>query len=59
MKPQSTTESTRVNKMVLDAIKIIVPTTGQTITGYINLHLRKQVEKDLLKMTKLHEKNNS
>ena len=58
MKPQST-ESTRVDKMVLDAIKIIVPTTGQTITGYINLHLRKQVEKDLLKMTKLHEKNNS
>jgi hypothetical protein len=59
MKPQSTTESTRVDKMVLDAIKIIIPTTGQTITGYINLHLRKQVEKDLLKMTKLHEKNNS
>jgi hypothetical protein len=59
MKPQSTTESTRVDKMVLDAIKIIIPTTGQTITGYINLHLRKQVEKDLLKMTKIHEKNNS
>jgi len=59
MKPQSTTESTRVDKMVLDAIKIIVSTTGQTITGYINLHLRKQVEKDLLKITKLHEKNNS
>jgi len=59
MKPQSTTESTRIDKMVLDAIKIIIPTTGQTITGYINLHLRKQVEKDLLKMTKLHEKNNS
>jgi hypothetical protein len=59
MKPQSTTESTRVDKIVLDAIKIIVPTTGQTISGYINLHLRKQVEKDLLKMTKIHEKNNS
>jgi hypothetical protein len=59
MKPQSTTESTRVDKIILDAIKIIIPTTGQTITGYINLHLRKQVEKDLLKMTKLHEKNNS
>ncbi len=59
MKPQSTSESTRVDKIVLDAIKIIIPTTGQTITGYINLHLRKQVEKDLLKMTKLHEKNNS
>lgn len=59
MKPQSTTESTRVDKAILDAIKIIIPTTGQTITGYINLHLRKQVEKDLLKMAKLHEKNNS
>ena len=59
MKPQSTTESTRIDKELLDAIKLIVPTTGQTITGYINIHLRKQIEKDLLKMSKLHEKSNS
>jgi antitoxin component of RelBE/YafQ-DinJ toxin-antitoxin module len=59
MKPQSTTESTRIDKELLDAIKLIILTTGQTITGYINIHLRKQIEKDLLKMSKLHEKSNT
>lgn len=59
MRPQSTTESTRIDKELLDAIKLIVPTTGQTITGYINIHLRKQIEKDLLKMSRLHEKSNT
>jgi antitoxin component of RelBE/YafQ-DinJ toxin-antitoxin module len=59
MRLQSTTESTRIDKELLDAIKLIIPTTGQTITGYINIHLRKQIEKDLLKMSRLHEKSNS
>jgi len=52
MKPQNTTESARVDKELLDAIKKIIPTTGQTITGYINIHLRKQVEKDLSRIAK-------
>ena len=50
MKPQ--TESTRVDKETLESIKKIVLQTGQTITGYINICLKKQVEKDLKKLNK-------
>lgn len=57
MKSQNTTESTRVDKELLEAIKKIVPTTGQTITGYINIHLRRQVEKDLSKIAKKSNEN--
>jgi len=46
---KNTTESTRVDAELLEAIKKIIPNTGQTITGYINVYLRKQVEKDLIK----------
>ena len=33
-------------------IKKIIPLTGQTVKGYVEIHLKKQVDKDLLKMLK-------
>ena len=49
---QSTTESFRVEKEILDNVKLIASKTGQTSKGYISVILRKQIEKDLKKYFK-------
>ena len=52
MNPKNNTESIRVDKSLLESIKKIIPSTGQTVKGYVEIHLKKQVDKDLLKMLK-------
>lgn len=42
----------RIEKSILDNIKKIIPSTGQTIGGYINLNLDKIVKKDLERLNK-------
>ena len=49
---QNTTESFRVEKDILDNVKLITSKTGQTSKGYISVILRKQIEKDLKKYFK-------
>jgi predicted DNA-binding protein len=49
MKPQSNTESFRIEKEILENIKLIIQKTGQTTKGYISVVLQKQIEKDLKK----------
>ena len=46
---QNTTESFRVEKEILNCIKLITSKTGQTTKGYISIVLQKQIEKDLKK----------
>ena len=52
MKPQTNTESFRIEKDILDNVKLIIQKTGQTSKGYISIILRKQIEKDLNKYFK-------
>jgi hypothetical protein len=52
MKTQNNTESIRIDKALLKDIKNIIPSTGQTVKGYIEIHLKKQVKKDLFKILK-------
>jgi predicted DNA-binding protein len=56
---QNTTESFRIEKDILDSIKFITQKTGQTSKGYIEIILRKQVEKDLSKLHKQNAKENN
>ena len=49
---QNTTESFRIEKGILDNIKLITSKTGQTSKGYISIILQKQIEKDLKKYFK-------
>lgn len=49
---QNTTESFRIEKDILDNIKLITKRTGQTAKGYISVILKKQTEKDLKKILK-------
>jgi len=42
---QDTTESVRIDKELLDRIKVIAKSRGQTISGYININLQKPVER--------------
>lgn len=49
---QTTTESFRIEKDILESVKLITSKTGQTSKGYISIILRKQVEKDLKKYFK-------
>jgi len=46
---QNTTESFRIEKEILDNVKLITSKTGQTTKGYISIILQKQIEKDLKK----------
>ena len=50
---QNTTESFRIEKDILENVKLITSKTGQTSKGYISIILRKQVEKDLKKYFKI------
>ena len=52
MKPQTNTESFRIEKDILDNVKLITSKTGQTSKGYISIILRKQIKKDLNKYFK-------
>jgi predicted DNA-binding protein len=52
---QNTTESFRVEKEILNCIKLITEKTGQTTKGYISIVLKKQIEKDLKKHYKTTE----
>jgi prophage antirepressor-like protein len=52
MNTQNNTESIRIDKSVLESIKKIISTTGQTVKGYVEVNLKKQVEKDLSKISK-------
>lgn len=49
---QNTTESFRIEKDILDSVKLIISKTGQTTKGYISITLQKQIEKDLKKYFK-------
>ena len=49
---QNTTESFRIEKDILDNVKLITSKTGQTTKGYISIVLQKQIEKDLNKYLK-------
>jgi predicted DNA-binding protein len=49
---QNTTESFRIEKDILENVKLITSKTGQTTKGYISIVLRKQIEKDLKKYFK-------
>ena len=54
---QNTTESFRIEKDILDNVKLITSKTGQTTKGYISIVLQKQIEKDLNKYLKLNKNN--
>ena len=47
--PHETTESVRIDKDLLDRIKVISKAKGQTISGYINVNLLKVVDRHWLK----------
>jgi hypothetical protein len=58
--PQETTESVRIDKDLLDRIKVISKSKGQTISGYINVNLYKTVDRHWLKaLTTSDKKSNS
>jgi len=44
-----TTNTVRIDKDILDKIRYIAKTKGQTILGYINVNLKKQVDRDWTK----------
>lgn len=48
---QSETAAFRIDKEILEKVKYISKKNGQTISGYINLNLRKSVERDWKKFT--------
>jgi len=49
---QVTTESVRISKDLLEKIKYISKSKGQTIAGYINVNISKQVDRDWAKFSK-------
>jgi hypothetical protein len=56
---QNTTESVRIDKDILEKIKVISKFKGQTISGYINVHLSKTVDRHWLKTLTQSDKKNS
>lgn len=59
MTQTSTTDSVRLSKEMLDKIRYIAKSKGQTISGYINLSLGKQVDRDWTKFIDKNEKKNN
>ena len=55
MKQQETTDSVRIDSGLVEKIRQIAKSKGQTIAGYINVHLSRQVERDWVKF---NEKKN-
>ena len=55
-----TTNTVRIDKDILDKIRYIAKTKGQTILGYINVNLKKQVDKDWARFqNKINDKKDS
>lgn len=50
MKQHEVTDSVRVNKELFAKIKEIAKSKKQTYSGYIELHLQKQVDRDWKKL---------
>jgi predicted transcriptional regulator len=42
---ETTTDSVRIDRELLDKIRIIAKTKGQTISGFINVNLNKVVDR--------------
>jgi predicted DNA-binding protein len=59
MTQTSTTDSVRLSKEMLDKIRYIAKSKGQTISGYINISLSKQVDRDWSKFIDKNEKKNN
>lgn len=59
MTQSNTTDSVRLSKEILDKIRYIAKNKGQTISGYINISLGKQVDRDWVKFISKSEKKNS
>lgn len=59
MTQTTTTDSVRLSKEILDKIRYIAKSKGQTISGYINISLGKQVDRDWLKFIDKNEKKNN
>lgn len=55
----STTESVRIDKDLLDRIKVIAKQKGQTISGYINVNLCKTVDRHWLKTQNAKDKKDN
>jgi predicted DNA-binding protein len=55
----ATTDSVRLSKEMLDKIRYIAKSKGQTISGYINISLGKQVDRDWVKFIDKNEKKNN
>ena len=53
---QNTTDSVRIDKELLEKIRIISKNRGQTISGFINVTLAKTVERHWQKFDKSNEK---
>jgi antitoxin component of RelBE/YafQ-DinJ toxin-antitoxin module len=49
-KDATTNNAFRINKDILDKVKHIAKSNGQTISGYINIKLSKIVDKDWSKL---------
>jgi hypothetical protein len=50
MKPHDNTDSVRIDKVLMTKIREIAKKKGQTIAGYIGVHLSKQVDRDWVKL---------
>jgi hypothetical protein len=49
MKLHDNTKSVRIDKRLVDKISQIAKSKGQTIAGYISVHLSKPVDRDWIK----------
>lgn len=56
MSQLSQTDSVRIDKELLDKVRVLAKTKGQTLSGYINVNLSKIVNRDWLKVNNA-EKN--
>lgn len=56
--PHEKTESVRIDKDLLEKIKLISKLKGQTISGYINVILSKTVDKQWIKNINPNGKEN-
>ena len=57
--PHETTESVRIDKELLEKIKIIAKAKGFTISGYINVNLYKTVDRHWLKTLSTSDKKSN
>lgn len=55
---QATTNSVRIDKDLLDKIRVISASKGQTISGFININLAKIVERQWVKTSKNAKEDN-